>query len=141
MPHAHITSHRRSPGCVPGAGPFALGDVTQDCVFNTVDSLVTAQYNLVKDQPSREPNFVPSKLQDGLNVSITAMDVDFNGLVQVLDVQTMVFVYFGQQRFVQPITQACDEALGHVTIAVARAGVEVAQSWAPTHSIERASER
>ena len=100
---------RRQALCVVGSGPFSLGDVTQDCVFDTIDSLVVAQYLLVSDVPELALAFATDKLSSiGMSVSVEAMDVDFNGQIQVADAQAMVFIKFGQRRFVRPVEHNCD---------------------------------
>ena len=116
---------RRQESCTAGAGPYPIGDVNGDCLFDTIDALITSQYLLINDNGVIAiATFFRIKeeagaIQGGLTSS--AMDVDFNGLVQVVDVQSMIFIKFNHKRIVRPAEMTCNGDIAITSAVVERA--------------------
>jgi len=97
QPSSQLRLTRRAVGC---ADPL-LGDVNQDCQLSSKDALLTAKYSLVNDDQTAAATFLLDQMiTHSVNVSVNAMDADFNSRVDTRDTSVLLYILFGGLRFV-----------------------------------------
>ena len=77
----------------PCGTDYPLGDVNGDCTFDTTDAFLLREFLLISGDAVAEQAFNSTKMGGGYITRpdyTVAMDVDFNGVVQVADVNMMM---------------------------------------------------
>lgn len=126
----HITTRARrtdaEAGCVPGAGPFPLGDVDRDCALTIRDVLSTATYL------SARAAAAPEALDGFANLSVDAMNADGCGVVDHRDVLLLFHSYLGRVHLVGvPQLTMMPDAIGTGGVGACMFELSVAVSQVP----------